>query len=66
MTTPLVTDVVKKNSNQVFVNYLILLKLNGVLFSPRTPDTLIRSLILNNRKDYKSTSYDASNVRKTA
>ncbi len=40
--------------------------LNGALGGIRTPDTLVRSLILNNRKHYKSTTYDASNHRITA
>ncbi|MCW8422075.1 hypothetical protein OQJ02_10575 [Legionella sp. PATHC032] len=40
--------------------------LNGALGGTRTPDTLVRSLILNNRKHYKSTTYDASNHRITA
>ena len=30
------------------------------------PDTLVRSLILNNKTHYKSTTYDASNQRNTA
>ncbi|HAT7800098.1 TPA: hypothetical protein JAZ24_11125 [Legionella pneumophila] len=39
---------------------------SGALGGTRTPDTLVRSLILNNRKHYKSTTYDASNHRITA
>jgi hypothetical protein len=57
-----------KEKQLVFVTQIRakLLILNGALGGTRTPDTLVRSLILNNRKHYKSTSYDASNHRLTA